>query len=125
LRYVVSVLFILLCCLPVKAETPDTTIHAADYALYASIASWRTLDYFSTRRALALGGKEEVLPQFVVDSPVRLGLFEGLATAGEIAGSVYLIRHHHRKLARFENAVSIGLGTGSVVNNYRFEGVRK
>jgi len=91
--------------------------HLLDGALYASIATYRTLDYFSTRRALA-GAREVVLPQWVVNNRGTFIAFEGLATASEIGGSVWLIRHGHRRMARAANAMSIGLGVQAVVNNY-------
>jgi hypothetical protein len=111
-------------CLSAKAQQPDTTIHFSDYAAYAGIGTYRTLDYFSTRRGLALGGHEEILPNFVAKNAPVLAAFEGLATAGEVAGSVYLIRHGHRKLARFENYVSIGVGSVTVARNYSIGGAK-
>jgi hypothetical protein len=92
--------------------------HLLDDALYASLAGYRTLDYFSTRRALAGGAHEVILPQWVVDNRSTFIAFEGLATASEIGGSVWLIRHGHRRMARTMNAVSIGLGVQAVVHNY-------
>jgi hypothetical protein len=92
--------------------------HLLDGALYASIATYRTLDYLSTRRALAGGAREVVLPQWVVNNRGTFIAFEGLATASEVGGSVWLIRHGHRRMARAVNVMSIGLGTQAVVNNY-------
>jgi hypothetical protein len=92
--------------------------HLLDLGLYASVASYRTLDYLSTRRALAGGARERVLPQWVVENRGTFIAFEGLATASEIGGSIWLIRHGHRRVARTMNVVSIGLGVQAVVNNY-------
>jgi hypothetical protein len=92
--------------------------HLLDDALYASLAGYRTLDYLSTRRALAGGAREVILPQWVVNNRGTFIAFEGLATASEIGGSMWLIRHGHRRMARTMNAVSIGLGVQAVVNNY-------
>jgi hypothetical protein len=92
--------------------------HLLDDALYASIAGYRTLDYLSTRRALAGGAHEVVLPQWVVANRGTFIAFEGLATAGEVSGSVWLIRHGHRRMARAVNMMSIGLGVKTVVHNY-------
>jgi hypothetical protein len=89
-----------------------------DDALYASIASYRTLDYFSTRRALAGGAHELILPEWVVDNRGRFIAFEALASGAEIGGSMWLIRHGHRHMARATNIISIGLGVRAVVNNY-------
>jgi hypothetical protein len=92
--------------------------HLLDLGLYASLASYRTLDYLSTRRALAGGAREMILPQWVVANRGTFMAFEGLATASEVGGSVWLIRHGHRRMARTMNVVSIGLGAQAVVNNY-------
>jgi hypothetical protein len=92
--------------------------HLLDGALYASIAGYRTLDYLSTRRALAGGAREVVLPQWVVKNQGTFIAFESLATVSEISGSIWLIRHGHRRMARAVNIMSIGLGVQAVVNNY-------
>jgi hypothetical protein len=92
--------------------------HLLDTVLYASIAGYRTLDYFSTRHALAGGAHERILPQWVVNNDGVFIAFEGFATAGEVSSSVWMIRHRHRRMARMMNAVSIGLGVQAVVNNY-------
>lgn len=93
--------------------------HLLDDALYAGIASYRTLDYLSTRRALAGGAHEVMLPQWVVNNRGTFIAFEGLATITEVGGSVWLIRHGHRRMARAVNSVSLGLGFETVVHNYR------
>ncbi len=99
--------------------TAAAETHLLDDALYASIAGYRTLDYLSTRRALAGGAHEVMLPQWVVDNRGTFITFEGLATLTEVGSSVWLIRHGHRRIARAVNAVSIGVGLQAVVQNYR------
>jgi hypothetical protein len=104
---------------PVRIRLPEEgRPHLLDDALYTSIAGYRALDYFSTRRALAGGAHEVILPQWVVNNRGTFIAFEGLATASEVGGSVWLIRHGHRRMARAMNTVSIGLGVRSVINNY-------
>jgi hypothetical protein len=104
---------------PVAIPLPDRARpRLFDDALYASLAGYRTLDYFSTRRALSRGAHEIVLPQFVVENRGTFIAFEGIATASEVGGSMWLIRHGHRRVARAMNAVSIGLGVQAVVHNY-------
>jgi hypothetical protein len=104
---------------PVRISLPQQERpHLLDLGLYTSVAGYRTLDYLSTRRALAGGAREKVLPQWVVDNRGAFIAFEGLATASEVGGSVWLIRHGHRRMARTMNLLSIGLGTQAVVNNY-------
>ena len=89
-----------------------------DDALYASIAGYRTFDYLSTRYAMARGAREVVLPQWVVSNHGTFIAFEGLATASEVGGSVWLIRHRHRRLARAMNMFSVGVGVNTVIHNY-------
>lgn len=101
-----------------KLPLAQPQVQKLDLALYASIASYRAMDYVSTRRALSAGGRETQLPQWVVDSPPAFVAFEGLATAVEAGTSVWLIRHGHRSAARTFNAVSISLGTKTVLHNY-------
>ena len=104
---------------PIRIRLPEQgRPHLLDDVLYTSIAGYRTLDYLSTRRALAGGAHEVILPQWVVENRGTFIAFEGLATATEIGGSVWLIRHGHRRIARAMNVMSIGLGTQAVVNNY-------
>ena len=104
---------------PIRIRLPEQgRPHLLDDVLYTSIAAYRTLDYLSTRRALAGGAHEVILPQWVVENRGTFIAFEGLATASEIGGSVWLIRHGHRRIARAMNVMSIGLGTQAVVNNY-------
>jgi hypothetical protein len=103
---------------PVRVSLPQPTPHLLDVGLYASLATYRTLDYLSTRRAIAGGAREMVLPQWVVENRGTFMAFEGLATASEVGSSVWLIRHGHRRIARTMNVVSIGLGVQAVVNNY-------
>ncbi len=89
-----------------------------DHALYLAIAAYRTMDLVSTQHAIALGAREVELPQWVVANTATFAAFEGLATAGEVGASVWLIHRHHRRLARTVNMVSISLGTNTVLHNY-------
>jgi hypothetical protein len=104
---------------PVRVSLPQqATPDLLDVGLYASLATYRTLDYLSTRRAIAGGAREMVLPQWVVENRGTFIAFEGLATASEVGGSIWLIRHGHRRIARTMNVVSVGLGVQAVVHNY-------
>jgi hypothetical protein len=99
---------------PAQQERP----RLLDDALYASIAGYRTFDYLSTRYALARGAREVVLPQWVVNNRGTFIAFEALATTSEVSGSVWLIRHRHRRLARAVNMFSVGVGVNTVIHNY-------
>lgn len=103
---------------PRVALPEETRPHLLDKALYVSLASYRTMDFFSTRHALAGGAHEMVLPQWVVNNDSVFIAFEGIATMGEISSSVWLIRHGHRRMARAMNLMSLSLGVTAVVHNY-------
>jgi hypothetical protein len=121
----IAIAALCLCALSASAETkPDITLHPADLVNLAAIPAYRTLDYLSTRRGLDMGYHEAELPQFVVKSSPRLAVFEGLATVVQMGGYVWLVRHDYRKFARIENAISITLGTATVVRNYSIEAGR-
>jgi hypothetical protein len=109
---------------PLVVSTPQN-LGLLDDALYAAVASYRTLDYFSTRRALARGAHEVILPQWVVNSPNTFIAFEGLAAGSEIGSSIWLVRHGHRRMARAMNMISVGAGVEAVANNYSRQSSRR
>lgn len=55
----------------------DRRSHAVDFALYSTIATYRTLDYFSSNAAFANGGHEYILRQFLVNNSATFIAFEG------------------------------------------------
>ena len=136
LRYAAAVFY--LACLPALAESsssapliisapipaqskPDNRVHFADYMGYAGIATYRALDYQSTRRGLGMGLKEGTLPQAIVESSGRLAAYECGIAAVEVGASVWMVHHGHRKIARAENWISVGLGAATVAHNYSVE----
>jgi hypothetical protein len=48
-----------------------------NFALYSTIATYRTLDYFSSNAAFANGGHEYILRQFLVNNSSTFIAFEG------------------------------------------------
>lgn len=108
----------LLVAAPVSARAKEPRPHALDFALYGAIGGYRSLDYLSTRHALAGGAREAVLPQWVVSNRGNFIAFEGLATSVEVGSSIWLIRRGQRRLARAMNVFSVGMGARTVVHNY-------
>ena len=97
---------------PMRVSLPEQgRPHLFDLGLYSSIAGYRTLDYLSTRRALAGGAREVELPQWVVDNQRHLHRIRGTRHCDGSRVSVWLIHHGHRRIARAANMVrAIGLG---------------
>jgi hypothetical protein len=89
-----------------------------DYALYSGVVAYRLGDYFTTEKALANGQHEQELPQIFVANKAGFMTYSLGMAALEIAGSVYLHKHGHAKIARFADAISIGAGTYTDVHNY-------
>jgi hypothetical protein len=67
-------------------------------------------DYITTEHALAHGGKELQLPPALVNCKPGFFAYSVGMAALEIDGSVYLHRHHHAKLARIVDVLSMGDG---------------
>jgi hypothetical protein len=115
----------LLCVLGCVLNLPAQTVHfdtshksnRYDYALYSGVIAYRVGNYITTERALAHGGRELQLPTaLVICKPGFLAYSVGMA-ALEIDGSVYLHRHHHAKLAKIVDALSVGDGVATDIRN--------
>lgn len=97
---------------PVAHPLPDLSrsLHVGDYARFAGIAAYRSLDWKTTTTGIRLGCKEVVLPKSIANNSGRLAAFEIGATAAQIGASTFLIHHGHRKLAETMDYVTIGAG---------------
>ena len=97
---------------PMAHPLPDLSrsLHVGDYARFAGIAAYRSLDWKTTTTGIRLGCKEVILPRSIADNSGRLAAFEVGATAGQIAASTFLIHRGHRKLAQTIDYLSIGVG---------------
>lgn len=94
-----------------KIEVKHHNFSRLDYALYGGVVAYRLGDYFTTEDSLSRGAREVQLPQcFVASKPGFMAYSLGMAGL-QIAGSVFLHRHGHAKLARLADAVSISAGT--------------
>jgi hypothetical protein len=94
-------------------------INLKDYMRFGLVVGTRTLDYSTTREGVRLGAHEAVLPRAFAASDTRLASFEGALTIGQIAGDVWLIKHHHRVVAESLDWISIGVGGLVDANNKR------
>jgi hypothetical protein len=105
--------------LPVPVVQHQRNFNRYDIAIYEGILAYRVGDYLSTERALSHGGVEVELPQcFVATKSGFLTYSLGMG-ALEIAGSIYMHRHGHRKLARIADTLSLAGGSATVINNLR------
>jgi hypothetical protein len=90
-----------------------------DGALYTSIITWRTMDFFSTEQCIhSPNCSERELPTWLVQSRPAFATFEIASAAGEIMASRWLHAHGHGRLARACNIVSVSSGTWAVAHNY-------
>jgi hypothetical protein len=82
-----------------------------DFSLYAGVIATRTLDYISTEKVLAGGGRELFLPTFLVTDKPMFAAFSIGSGVGEIYIS-RILRKSHPKVARsilIGDIVSAGL----------------
>lgn len=88
-----------------------------NFALVAAGAGLRAADVYTTKRFLALGGREAVLPESWVRSDAKFVAFHagGLAATAGLAWLFHKTRHH--RLERATLWVQAGVVSGFVVNN--------
>jgi hypothetical protein len=97
---VIAVALLLLFETGVFGQQPERRIIPIDFSLYAGVILTRTMDYISTENVLAAGGRELLLPKFlVIDRPMFAAFSFGSGMA-EIYASREL-RRTHPKMARY------------------------
>ncbi len=90
-----------------------------DYALYTGIVAYRAGDYMTSEKMFKAGAKEDFLPQTFVDTRGGFVAFSIGMAAIEIGGSIYLHKHHHSRLARVMDSISVGSGIINDAHNYK------
>lgn len=85
----------------VPSEESKPRLDRVDWALLASDAGARALDTYSTQKMLSDRNREEFLPETVANNTALLATFEGGMVTLNYFVARNLVRHHHRKLARF------------------------
>ena len=97
---------------------PDAhNFNAYDYIVYGGIVGYRLGDYFTTENGLKHGAVEGELPAALVESKPGFAAYSLGLAALEISGSVYLHKHHHQRLARIADTVSVGMGVRTDIKN--------
>jgi hypothetical protein len=75
-------------------------IVTVDFPLYAGVITTRIMDYVSTENVLAGGGRELLLPKFLVSNRPMFAAFSIGSGMGEICAS-RILRKTHPTLARY------------------------
>jgi hypothetical protein len=70
---VIAVAILLLFGLGAFGQQPERRIIPIDFSLYAGVIATRTMDYTSTESVLAAGGRELLLPRFLVKNKPMFG----------------------------------------------------
>lgn len=97
----------------------EVKINRVDFGLLLADAGVRTLDVYSTHRALQNPNNREAnIPQSWAKNPVIDGIYSGGVVAGEYLAVRYLERHHHSGLAHLIPAVDIVYDGAAVVHNF-------
>lgn len=81
-------------------QQPERRIIPIDFSLYAGVIATRITDYISTESVLAAGGRELLLPKFLVSNRPMFAAFSIGSGMGEIYAS-RLLRKAHPKMARY------------------------
>ena len=115
---------------PVPAEVAKPRIDRLTWALLAADGGARALDAYSTRRmlknncgsGLQMAGTstcnyEQNLPGFITDHPAGIHAFDGAIWLTEFTATRFLIRHHHRRIARLIPVIDFLSTTSFAVNN--------
>jgi hypothetical protein len=56
-------------------QRPEQSMIPIDFSLYAGVIATRTMDYVSTENVLAAGGRELLLPRFLVSNKAMFSAF--------------------------------------------------
>ena len=112
------------------AQTAKPRIDRLTWTLLAADGGARVFDAYSTRRMLKnncssgipIAGTstcnyEQNLPGFITDHPAGIYAFDGAVWLSEFAATRFLIRHHHRRLARLIPFIDFISTTSFAVNN--------
>jgi hypothetical protein len=105
---------------PTQAGRNQHVFGVVDWSLAGSVVATHLIDFTSTETCISTKVcREVILPNALVHSKPAFMAYE-LGTASlEILAQYELSRHGHRRIARFVQAVNIGLTTRTVERNYQ------
>jgi hypothetical protein len=87
-------------------------------ALVAGVSASRVMDFTSTEHFRALGDREWLLTNKIVDNKPLFATIEVAAVAASIGVSYLLHRAHHHALERWVSVLHIGVTVGGAIHNY-------
>lgn len=105
------------------ARVPDRPrapgMAATDWTMLGAVAGLRYLDYQTTVKALSdpADFHEAELPRALVDNHAGFAAFEASTVVANVWVYRLLVRHGHRRLARFGQAINLAAVGGTVANN--------
>lgn len=98
-------------------DAPKPHLDRMEWSLLATDAAARSLDVYSTHRALQAGNKERVLPGFIANHPPVMAFYSGGMVFTQYWIARKLSAHHHSKLAHVVTAVDVALTAPSAIRN--------
>jgi hypothetical protein len=104
-------------------DTPSTNPpHAfwdrTNILLFSGVAVFRGLDYASTRKFIARGRDEILIPDDIVNNSAAFASLEAAGTLTSVGLSYWMHRAHHHKIERWISIVHIGVTGFGVARNY-------
>ncbi len=102
-------------------EVPHAFWDRTNTFLFTGVATFRALDYASTRNMMARGREEILLPDDVVKSSAGFPALEVAATGASIGLSYGMHRLGHHKIERWVSIVHISVTGFGAVRNYCLE----
>lgn len=90
----------------------------ANLALFGGVAASRAMDFTSTGHFRALGDREWLLTNAIVDNKPLFATIEVAAVAASIGVSYLLHRSNHHTLERWVSVLHIGVTVGGAIHNY-------
>lgn len=108
----------------VAAPAPTVAHHfwdATNVMLIGGVAASRAMDFTSTGHFRALGDREWLLSNRIVDNKPLFATIElaGVAAAIGVAGLLHRTQHH--RLERWVSVLHIGVTVGGAIHNYRLK----
>ena len=88
-----------------------------DWVLLATHASFRALDVYSTRQALANGGQEVFLPNSIAGNTPTMAAYSAACVVTDWFVTQQLVKHGHPKIAHVITMIDIGQVAPGAINN--------
>jgi hypothetical protein len=100
------------------ARPPHPFWDRTNIVLFGGVAASRALDFTSTSHFRALGDREWLLTNRIVDDKPLFATIEAASVAVSIGVSYILHRTNHHTLERWVSVVHLGVTAGGAAHNY-------